>query len=80
MAAISISPVINVCCFYYFANVCCFYYFANVCCFYCLQYGHTALMYASLEGRTDVVEMLLAHPGINVNLQEKVWAYIHNLY
>ena len=36
------------------------------------EYGRTALMLASHNGRTDIVRLLLNHADINVNHTEKV--------
>ncbi len=36
------------------------------------QKGHSAFMLASWDGHTEIVRMLLGHPGINVNRQDKV--------
>jgi len=40
------------------------------------QNGNSALIRASWEGNTEIVEMLLGHSGINVNLQDEVKLYI----
>lgn len=36
------------------------------------QDGDTALTAASCKGRSDVVKLLLAYPGVDVNVQNKV--------
>lgn len=40
--------------------------------FIIIQYGTTALMLACREGHTEIVKMLMARPGIEVNVQMKV--------
>lgn len=44
--------------------------------------GNTALMWACREGHTEIVQILLAHPGIDPNLADRVSLYfncnIHN--
>jgi hypothetical protein len=50
-----------------------FTYCCSTCCSptWCLQYGKSALVYASGKGRTEVVKMLL-DKGANIDLQSKV--------
>jgi hypothetical protein len=42
----------------------------------CLQVGDTAVLLASVRGNGDVVRLLLAVPGIDVNQADKVTAPI----
>jgi len=47
----------------------------NTMALYVLQVCRTALVYAASSGHTDTVEMLLSHPGIDTNQQNKVALY-----